>query len=57
MWGCKQHWFMLPFKLRSLIWQTYEPGQEINGMPSKAYLEAATKVQAWITTLPSSLQP
>ena len=48
MWGCKGHWFKLPASLRAQIWATYKPGQEVNGTPSAAYLDAAGQVQAWI---------
>lgn len=48
MWGCKPHWLRLPWALRNKIWATYVPGQEINGTPSEAYLQAAAEVQAWI---------
>jgi len=48
MWGCSHHWFRLPKHLRDLIWNTYEPGQEIGMDPSKAYIDAASKVKAWI---------
>lgn len=48
MWGCKEHWFMLPLRLRARIWATYSPGQEINKTPSAEYLAAANEVQAWI---------
>lgn len=48
MWGCKAHWFRLPAALRSKIWRTYQPGQEIEGTPSRAYVEAAREVQEWI---------
>lgn len=48
MWGCRHHWFQLPDELRSLIWRTYVPGQEISQDPSSAYREAADRVQTWI---------
>lgn len=48
MWGCKVHWFTLPHHLRSRIWATYRPGQEITKTPSKEYIEAANAVQEWI---------
>lgn len=48
LWGCKGHWFALPWALRRLIWKTYVAGQEITKTPSAAYIEAAKKVQAWI---------
>lgn len=48
MWGCTKHWYMLPQRLRTLIWTTYRPGQEVSGRPSVSYLDAADQVQAWI---------
>jgi hypothetical protein len=48
MWGCSAHWFKLPAALRSKVWATYKPGQEINGTPSEAYLKVAREVQEWI---------
>lgn len=48
MWGCKTHWFKLPYRLRDLIWATYVPGQEVTMTPSNEYLEAAHMVQEWI---------
>ena len=48
VWGCKGHWFKLPADLRSRIWATFQPGQEVNGTPSAAYLDAANAVQLWI---------
>lgn len=48
MWGCSQHWFKLPAALRSKVWATYRPGQEINGTPSAAYVEVAKEVQQWV---------
>lgn len=48
MWGCKEHWFVLPKALRDRVWATYRPGQEVNMTPSREYLAVATEVQAWI---------
>lgn len=48
MWGCKPHWFMLPLHIRTAIWQTFRPGQEITGNPSRAYVAAAQVAQDWI---------
>lgn len=48
LWGCKQHWFRLPKRLRDRIWATYRPGQEITKDPSPEYWEAAMDVQRWI---------
>lgn len=48
MWGCKTHWFRIPYRLRTQIWRTYVPGQEITKTPSDAYMDAAHAVQEWI---------
>jgi hypothetical protein len=48
LWGCSRHWFMLPQRLRGRIWREYRPGQEDDKRPSRAYVEAAKDVQAWI---------
>lgn len=48
MWGCRQHWFSLPARLRAKIWATYRPGQEITKTPSAEYIAAAKEVQLWI---------
>lgn len=48
LWGCKNHWFQLPERLRALIWKTYRPGQEIDKRPSPEYLAAAKEVHDWI---------
>lgn len=49
MWGCRAHWYKLPAHLRTLIWRTYRPGQEIDGRPSRDYVTAARAVRKWIT--------
>ena len=48
MWGCKKHWYMLPAPLRSKVWATYRPGQEISKTPSPNYIAVAKEVQTWI---------
>lgn len=48
MWGCRKHWFMLPKFLRDKIWDTFEPGQEINMTPSRDYVAVSREVQEWI---------
>ncbi len=48
MWGCRAHWYSLPIDLRSAIWRTYSPGQEVSGTPGRAYVDAARAVQEWI---------
>jgi hypothetical protein len=52
MWGCKEHWFKLPKRLRNAIWATYRPGQEVNMNPSREYLKVALEVQEWIKANP-----
>ncbi len=54
VWGCRKHWFMLPKELRDEIWRAYRPGQEGDQRPSRAYLDAARKVQAWIAARTTS---
>lgn len=41
MWGCKKHWFMVPYAIRQRIWKTYRVGQCDDMNPSKDYLLAA----------------
>lgn len=48
LWGCKQHWYLLPRDLRDRIWKSFRPGQEDAKTPSREYVEAAKAVQAWI---------
>lgn len=48
MWGCYDHWMMLPREIRALIWASYKPGQEISKTPSPDYVEAARQAQDWI---------
>lgn len=38
---CSQHWFMVPAKLRSRVWATYQDGQCNTLDPSSAYCQAA----------------
>lgn len=48
LWGCKKHWFMLPIRLRSAIWRTFKPGQEVTMTPSREYMVVALETQQWI---------
>lgn len=48
VWGCMPHWKTLPAELRDRIWRAYQPGQEVKGTPSAAYITAARAVQQWI---------
>lgn len=58
LWGCRPHWFALPQPLRTLIWSTYRPGQEITKTPSREYVQAARQVQDWIAlNAPKSTRP
>lgn len=47
-WGCFEHWHMLPKRIRNKIWNTYRPGQEEDGDPSREYILAAEDAQEWI---------
>lgn len=48
LWGCYEHWRLLPKYLRDKVWAAYQPGQEVNMRPSRTYLEIAKEVQQWI---------
>lgn len=48
MWGCREHWFRLPKRLRDRVWAAYRPGQEEDGDVSATYFAVANDVQAWI---------
>lgn len=47
MWGCKAHWFLLPMGIRAEIFRTYRVSQEVDKAPSRFYIEAAQKAQAF----------
>ena len=57
LWGCRGHWYTLPAELRTRIWRTYKPGQEVKGTPSAAYVEVAQAVQEWIAQHEASKAP
>ncbi len=38
MFACREHWFLLPVKIRRAIWREYERGQEVSKAPSLRYL-------------------
>ncbi len=40
---CKKHWYMVPFSYRKLIWALYRPGQEVDKVPAKRYLEVVSE--------------
>lgn len=48
MWGCREHWFKLPKRLRDQVWKAYRPGQELTKTPSLRYLAAVALVRGWI---------
>jgi len=50
MWGCRKHWYSLPITLRTAIWRSYKPGQEVSATPSREYVAAARAAQDWIKT-------
>ena len=52
VWGCREHWYRLPRRLRHAIWRAYRSGQEDNRSPSREYVVAARKVQDWIAANP-----
>lgn len=45
---CKKHWYMLPREIRSAVWATYVPGQEVRKDPSRAYLEVTQQAIAYV---------
>lgn len=47
-WGCRDHWFRLPKRLRDRVWSCYRPGQEEDCRPSAEYLQVAREIQTWI---------
>ena len=47
MWGCREHWFKLPMKLRKRIWEAYRPGQEETGRVSDEYFLAAAEAEVF----------
>lgn len=47
-WGCRPHWLRLPREIQKAIWESYAPGQEVNGTPSIQYLAAAHWARSWI---------
>lgn len=52
LWGCREHWYRLPLRLRDAIWREYRPGQEVSKAPTEAYLAVAREVQNWIAEAP-----
>jgi len=48
LFACKRHWYMLPPRLRALIWKYYEPGQEVRKDPSPMYLMVQAIAVAWL---------
>ena len=47
-WGCREHWYMLPERIRTRIWRAYQIGQEETAAPSTEYVAAAREAQDWI---------
>lgn len=45
---CRAHWYSLPKAMRDAIWAAYRHGQEVDKLPSNAYLIAARTAQVWL---------
>lgn len=46
-WGCREHWYALPWQLRKPLIATVEPAQLAGGAPSQGWLEASDRARAW----------
>lgn len=46
-WGCREHWYALPWRLREALIETVEARQLSGGPPSPAWLEASEQARAW----------
>ncbi len=46
MFMCKNHWYMVPSRVRRMVWATYVPGQEIRKDPTMEYLEVTREAIA-----------
>ncbi len=57
LWGCRNHWYRLPERLRKAIWMEYRPGQEITKTPSTEYVYVAKEVQDWIQSYLETVKP
>lgn len=56
LWGCKQHWYMIPPALRRALWEAYRPGQSI-ATASREYLDAAAAITQWVALYFSTVAP
>jgi hypothetical protein len=45
---CGKHWQIVLKPMRELIWATYQPGQEHDKRPSRAYLEAGRQARDYV---------
>lgn len=45
---CPVHWRLVSKPLQRAIWQTYQPGQEVTKLPSRAYLGAAIAARNYV---------
>ena len=48
MWGCEQHWFMLPEELRDAVFSAYLPSREDN--PTEEWQVIMKAIQEWIAS-------
>lgn len=46
-WGCREHWFLLPWRLRHRLIETVEPAQLDGAPPGPAWLEASEEARDW----------
>lgn len=46
-WGCREHWYALPWRLRKPLIEAVELRQLDGGSPGPAWLEASAAARAW----------
>jgi hypothetical protein len=48
LWGCREHWYVLPRELRVNIVLTYARGIDDDTHPTPNYIEACRQAREWI---------
>jgi len=48
---CPRHWYMVPPSLRTQVWRTYRPGQEVSKTPTQEYIDAARTAINYVAQL------
>lgn len=48
LWGCREHWYMLPRHLRMKVWAAYKIGQEKTMNVSSEYIKVMKELREWI---------